>query len=122
MAVKKLHGEQGSIVAMYHIIGLGASPGVSPEGKKRTGKYENWMDKFIPHPPKTNPASFEKMMNAFNSFLPANESEVPIFKPDKESSFAKTVSPPLIVSTSLADAPVVLILSGLNFLISVAIP
>ena len=56
------------------------------------------------------------------SFLPANESEVPILRPDKESSFAKTVSPPLIVSTSLADAPVVLILSGLNFLISVAIP
>jgi len=73
MAVKKLHGEQGSIVAMYHIIGLGASPGVSPEGKKRTGKYENWMDKFIPHPPKTNPTSFEKMMDAFDSFLPSND-------------------------------------------------
>ena len=75
MAVKKLHGEQGSIVAMYHIIGLGASPGVSPEGKSITGSYENWMDKYVPSPPpqKAQADKFDAMINAFNSFLPRND-------------------------------------------------
>ncbi len=73
MAVKKLHGEQGSIVAMYHIIGLGANVGLSPEGNTRTAQWENWMEKYIPIPPKINTTSFDKMMAAFNSFLPPND-------------------------------------------------
>ena len=71
--MKKAHNEQGSIVAMYHIIGLGADVGVSPEGKARTQKWENWMAKSIPSPPKNNAQSFDAMMNAFNSFLPTND-------------------------------------------------
>ena len=74
MGIKKLHGEQGSIVAMYYIIGLGASPGVNPiNGQPRTAKYELWMDKKIPAPPKNNAKSYEDMLDAFNSFLPAND-------------------------------------------------
>ena len=74
MGIKKLHGEQGSIVAMYYIIGLGASPGVNPiNGQTRTSQYELWMDKKIAAPPKNNAKSYEDMLDAFNSFLPAND-------------------------------------------------
>ena len=71
--MKKAHNEQGSIVAMYHIIGLGADVGLGPEGQSRTQKWENWMEKSIPSPPKNNAQSFDAMMNAFNSFLPTND-------------------------------------------------
>ena len=71
--MKKAHNEQGSIVAMYHIIGLGADVGLSPEGKSRTQKWENWMATNIPQPPKNNTNSFDAMIDAFNSFLPAND-------------------------------------------------
>jgi len=75
--MKKEFGEQGAVVAMYHIIGLGASPGVNPpgsvnEGVERTVTYKSWMAKKMPSPPK-NPSKAEKfnaMMDAFESFLP----------------------------------------------------
>tara|TARA_R100000664_G_scaffold22012_1_gene31422 strand:+ start:231 stop:1763 length:1533 start_codon:yes stop_codon:yes gene_type:complete len=70
--MKKEHGEQGSIVAMYHIIGLGADVGLSPTGKARTKKWENWMEKELPSPPKNNSSSFDDMIGAFDSFLPSN--------------------------------------------------
>ena len=73
MSVSKLHGEQGSIVAMYHIIGLGADVGLSPTGKTRTAKWEDWMEKNVPYPPKNNTTSFDNMIAAFNSFLPRND-------------------------------------------------
>ncbi len=70
--MKKDHGEQGSIVAMYHIIGLGADVGLSPTGQARTKKWENWMEKQLPYPPANNSSSFDDMLGAFNSFLPSN--------------------------------------------------
>ena len=65
-------GELGALVAMYHIIGKGAPPGLDPEtGKPRTVKYEKWMEKKIPLPP-TNPSAatkFNDMLAGFDVFL-----------------------------------------------------
>ena len=56
-------GELGCLVAMYHIIGKGASPGISPEtGKERTVKYEKWMETKISLPP-TNKTVATKFNN-----------------------------------------------------------
>jgi len=74
--VKKIHNEQGSIVAMYYIIGLGTHTGLNPiTGAPRTGKYESWMTKNIPMPPKNKSEAkkFNAMIEAFNSFLPQND-------------------------------------------------
>ena len=65
-------GELGSLVAMYHIIGKGASPGLNPEtGKERTVKYENWMETKIPLPPtsKAKETKFNNMLKGFDVFL-----------------------------------------------------
>tara|TARA_B100001250_G_C19761824_1_gene772831 strand:- start:49 stop:1635 length:1587 start_codon:yes stop_codon:yes gene_type:complete len=80
--MKKEHGEQGSVVAMYHIIGLGSSPGVNPPGSvsagtERTVTYKSWMAKKMPSPPE-NPskaAKFNAMMDAFESFLPKSKAD-----------------------------------------------
>ena len=65
-------GELGCLVAMYHIIGKGASPGISPEtGKERTVKYEKWMETKISLPPtsKTVATKFNNMLKGFDVFL-----------------------------------------------------
>ena len=71
--MKKAHNEQGSIVAMYHIIGLGADVGLGPKNVARTHKWQNWMAEYIPSPPKTDTKSFDAMIDAFNMFLPTND-------------------------------------------------
>ena len=65
-------GELGCLVAMYHIIEKGASPGLSPEtGKPRTVKYEKWFDTKIPLAPTnaSHATKFNNMMAAFDIFL-----------------------------------------------------
>ena len=73
--MKKIHNEQGSIVAMYYIIGLGTPTGLNPSGAARTGKYESWMGKNIPIPPKqkSHAKKYTNMIDAFNSFLPNSD-------------------------------------------------
>ena len=76
-------GELGALVAMYHIIGLGAPPGLNPEtGKARTLKYENWMETKIPLPPTNGSAAtkFNKMLAAFDIFL-SNGDKVNVTRP-----------------------------------------
>ena len=72
-AVKE--GELGALIAMYHIIGLGSPPGMSPEKKNtpRTVKYEKWMDTKIPLEPSSNGAKFKAMMDAFDHILAPSE-------------------------------------------------
>ena len=65
-------GELGALVAMYHIIEKGSSPGLSPEtGKPRTVKYEKWFNTKIPLAPE-NPSDalkFNNMLKHFDVFL-----------------------------------------------------
>ena len=84
MAVKnpeKPKKRQGSIVAMYYIICLGTPTGLNPSGAARTGKYESWMGKNIPIPPKqkSHAKKYTNMIDAFNSFLPSRLLTMPDF-------------------------------------------